>query len=104
MISITVERGPHNRVLGFTARNHGASHVCAAVSLLMINTVNSIEKFTGDAVTCEYNEDGGYIKLAFNGEPGPEAALLTNAMMLGLHGVLSRYPQEINITEKEVQI
>jgi hypothetical protein len=102
MISIAAERGAGSRIRRFTARNHGASHVCAAVSLFMINTVNSIEKFTGDAIVCEYKEDGGYIKFGFTEPPGHDAGLLTEAMMLGLYSVRDKYPDEIEITERDI--
>jgi hypothetical protein len=99
MISITAERDSKNRVRGFTARNHGAGHVCAAVSLLVINTVNGIERFTADAVSCEYEEDGGYIGFSLTEAPSRDAALLLDVMMFGLTGVRDKYPGEIKITE-----
>lgn len=99
MISIEIVRGADGRINAFTARNHGASDVCAAVSLMVQNTVNSIEALTGDAFTCDYNENGGFIRFALTGEYGRETEVLLDSMLLGLRSVKQQYKQEVAIKE-----
>ena len=44
----------------------GQDIVCAAVSVLVINTVNSIERFTDDKTSCISDEDTGNIEFRFH--------------------------------------
>ena len=54
MIKITVYQNAKNEYVGFLTEGHagyapaGEDIVCAAVSMLVINTINSIEAFTQD--------------------------------------------------------
>ncbi len=92
----------HNgeNIVAFTVENHGRSDVCAAVSLFVLNTVNSIEALTDEPFACDYNEDGGFIDFKLTDPPASDGAkLLLNSMMLGLNGVKTEYPLEIKITQ-----
>lgn len=97
MISIAITRGADGDIRAFTARNHGASDVCAAVSLLVINTVNSIEALTDTAFSCDYKDDGGFIRFSLTDAPAREAGLLLDAMLLGLRSVAEQYADEIKL-------
>ena len=63
---------------GFESKGHadyaedGDDIVCAAVSALTFNAVNSIEKFTEDAFQVEQAEDGGYLKVHVSGRTFPK--------------------------------
>ncbi len=97
LFNAVCDRGKN--IVSFTVENHGRSDVCAAVSLFVLNTVNSIEAFTDEPFTCDYNEDGGFIDFKLTEQPASEGArLLLNSMMLGLDGVKDEYPSEIKIT------
>ncbi|MCI8821599.1 MAG: ribosomal-processing cysteine protease Prp [Lachnospiraceae bacterium] len=68
----------------------GEDIICAAVSVLVINTINSIEQFTDDAFTCDCRD--GMIKgWEFTSDVSKETALLMDALMLGLSGVRQSY-------------
>ena len=69
------------------------------MSMLVINTVNSIEALTGESFTCDYKEDGGFIRFALSSAPGRESSLLLDAMVLGLRSVKERYGNEIKLKE-----
>ena len=43
----------------------GEDIVCAAISVLTINLINSLEKFTEDVFNLDQNEDDGYISISF---------------------------------------
>jgi len=83
---------------------HGQDIVCAAVSVLVINTINSIEELTDEHFTVEENENGGYLKFLFHKEPGERAVLLLESMILGLKSVRSDYGKKyISLQTVEVK-
>lgn len=91
-------------IYGFTVDNHGDTFVCAAVSALTLNTVNSIEAFCGDEIHCEYDEGGGYLRFVLpaleRGGQSSDASLLLNALLLGLTGIEAEHPEQIRIQDK----
>jgi uncharacterized protein YsxB (DUF464 family) len=100
MIKVRASTSADGGITSFTVENHGRSDVCAAVSLLVLNTVNSIEALTDENFKCDYKEEGGYISFAVTNAPaGRDCTLLLKAMMLGLNGVKEEYPSEIEIKE-----
>ena len=101
MISVTVVRNRQRKITAFTANNHGRSEVCAAVSLMVLNTVNSIEALTGEPFSCDYDENGGFITFSLTGTPERESGLLLESMLLGLRSVQEQYKGEIEITDTE---
>jgi len=82
---------------GFTVKNHGESFVCAAVSMLVLNTVNSIEALTDARFSCNYQEEGGFVSFSLDNPAHHDAGLLLRSMMLGLESVRDSYPDEISI-------
>ncbi|MDD2957846.1 MAG: ribosomal-processing cysteine protease Prp [Lachnospiraceae bacterium] len=96
MISITVFRSGH-QYRGFVSKGHagfaeeGYDIICAAVSVLTINTINSMEQFTDEKFTVEQGEDGGYLKLELSGLLSEKAELLMNSLVLGLQTIEENY-------------
>ena len=83
--------------------DHGQDIVCSAVSVLVINTFNSIERFTDDAFNCEAVEDGGYMSMTFSDDISDRAQLLLDSMLLGLDEIQKQYGDEyISLQYKEV--
>ena len=99
MIKATIVRSPEGMIIGFSVRNHGESIVCAAVSMLVLNTVNSIETFTDADFSCEYQEEGGYLAFSLSSVGHERASLLLDAMYLGLSMAGDEYPDEISLME-----
>ena len=99
MIHAEITKNKQGIIRGFSISNHGQSKACAAVSMLAINTVNSIESFTEDDIVYEYDEkNGGYLKFALAEEtPGEGTTVLLQALELGLTHVKELYPKEITI-------
>lgn len=73
--------------------DEGEDIVCAAVSALVINTINSIEEFTEDAFTCDCSE-GMIQNWEFTSSVSPETELLMDALMLGLANIQKSYGSE----------
>ena len=81
----------------------GENIVCAAVSVLSINTFNSIEKFTDDAFEIEASEDGGHLVMSFPEELSDKSQLLLDSLILGLDQIQKQYGDEfISLEFKEV--
>ena len=79
----------------------GQDIICAAVSVLMVNTANSIETLTEDGFTCE--EDDGYVAIAIEEEESEGAHLLMESLRLGLESIRETYGDAyLDIVTKEV--
>ncbi|HIS27732.1 MAG TPA: ribosomal-processing cysteine protease Prp [Candidatus Pullilachnospira intestinigallinarum] len=110
MTKVTFYQNSDRQCVGFEARDHagyageGEDIVCAAISALVINAVNSIEAFTDDAVTVESDADEALIRLKVEGEPSPSCQLLLNSLILGLQRMEDdeQYTQFIDIIFEEV--
>ena len=108
MISVIISR--HNdEYKGVSLEGHagyadkGQDIVCAAVSVLVINTFNSIERFTDDAFSCEAAEDGGYMSMSFSEKLSEKSVLLLDSMLMGLEEIRKQYGDEyISLQYKEV--
>ncbi|RHV15393.1 ribosomal-processing cysteine protease Prp [Clostridium sp. OM05-6BH] len=96
MINITIYQRQKDVYDGFRMEGHaryakyGKDIVCAGVSALVINTINSIEKFTGDTVTTTMHPD--LVEMRITSEQiSPEAELLLRSLVLGLQGIQAEY-------------
>ena len=85
----------NNKYNSFSCTGHagygykGNDIICAAVSTLVINTANSIEKLTD----CDFKaqNNGDEIKYIFNSEPDEKASLLMDSLVLGLKEIQKEY-------------
>ena len=108
MINVTFYKDSSSQFIGFEFTGHagadeyGKDIVCAAVSVLVINTINSIEEFTDDDFTCDTDEDSGTIKFHLNGELSNESNLLMNSLCFGIQGILEDNEKYITLIFKEV--
>jgi len=68
----------------------GKDIVCAAVSVLVTNTINSIEEFTNDAFTCDL-KDGAIQNWEFTSHISHETELFMDSLMLGLRSIQKSY-------------
>ena len=89
MTTITIYKSDKGSYKGFTCKGHagyamsGKDIVCAAISILVINTVNSLEELVNDETT-------GYIDCRFPNEISEHAKLLIDSMILGLESIVSQ--------------
>lgn len=81
---------------------HGRDIVCSAVSILAINTFNSIEVFCSDSIAIELRDDG-YLKATFDRNLTTDANLLIKSMILGLESLSAEYGSKfVTIIRQEV--
>ncbi len=110
MIHATIYVNEHHAYTGFDFIGHagysetGTDIVCAAASMLIINTLNAIERYTGDETSCISDEEGGMIQFRFRQEPSHDAQLLVKSMLLGLESLEdnNEYEPYIDIIFEEV--
>ena len=97
MIQTTFYRDSDNKIWGFSLQGHagyakeGEDIICAAVSALSLNTVNSIEAFSEDEILmAESLGDGDLVfRLKTNGRI--ESKVLLDALVLGLTDIRDTY-------------
>ena len=106
MITVTVYKDSRG-YKGFQSKGHagyaeeGYDIICAAVSALTVNAVNSVEQFTEDGFTVE-SEDGRLF-FQLDEEASERTALLLDSMLLGLQEIQNTYGNEyIRLIFKEV--
>ncbi len=73
---------------------HGKDIVCAAVSMLVTNTLNSIEAFTSAVFDYDEDEKKGRMEFKIISEPTPETKLLMKSLLLGLQMVQEEYGEK----------
>lgn len=73
---------------------HGKDIVCAAVSALVMNTMNSIHSFTSDVFDYKEDEKKGMIDFRIVSEPCPETKLFFKSLILGLQGIQEEYGEK----------
>ncbi|MBD5516160.1 MAG: ribosomal-processing cysteine protease Prp [Lachnospiraceae bacterium] len=71
---------------------HGEDIVCAAISILVINTINSLEEITGEKMRVETDEETGTIRCHFVNPPLKETSkALMDSLVLGLTQIEKQY-------------
>jgi uncharacterized protein YsxB (DUF464 family) len=110
MIKVTIFKNADNLITGFKILGHadyaenGSDVVCAAVSALVINTINSIEHFTSDTFDVKQDEDKGLIEFHMVSPVSSYGNLLLSSLALGLQGIADEYTDKyIRISYKKVQ-
>lgn len=81
--------------------DHGQDIVCSAVSMIVINTINSIDLLTKEALLLDQNDGGGYIDCTFPdikaNKGSDEAVLLLKSLVLGLESIQKEYGEYIQV-------
>ena len=70
--------------------------LCASISVLVINTINSLEELAGEKenMSVATNEDTGFIKCDFQCPVNEKSALLLDAMVFGLQNISQSYGEQ----------
>lgn len=113
MIQAIIYRNKKHHICGFQLSGHagyaeeGQDIVCAAVTVLTLNTVNALEQFTKTEFQCEADESqGGFLSVCFpkikEGAEDRDAQLLLKTMVLGLENIEQEYGRYITLNNREV--
>ncbi|MDC7295241.1 MULTISPECIES: ribosomal-processing cysteine protease Prp [unclassified Butyrivibrio] len=70
---------------------YGSDIVCSAISVLTINTINSLDNLTKDEISVFQDEDKGIIRFEFKDTPSHDAELLVRSFELGIESIYQQY-------------
>jgi len=102
MIEFMFLKDKSKALKGFRCVNHGKDVVCAAVSILTQNTVNSVESLSNSRFQLDFDPDGGFMEFMLVGEIDNKAEILLKSLELGINGIAAEYSSEIEVFVKEV--
>ncbi|MDO4555175.1 MAG: ribosomal-processing cysteine protease Prp [Lachnospiraceae bacterium] len=109
MTTIRIYKDSTGEYKGFQCRDHAGSGdygfdiVCAAISVLTINTVNSLEKLTKDTFDLTQQEELGLIQVIFHNHPSEAGRVLMDSYVMGIESIEEEYgSQYIKVIHKEV--
>ena len=98
MTQITFQKTTAGEYKGFTCDGHagyagyGEDIVCASISVLVINTINSLDQITGEKMQVNTDEDAGAIRCRFVNQPLKETSrALMDSLVLGLTQIEKQY-------------
>ncbi|WP_034452208.1 ribosomal-processing cysteine protease Prp [Butyrivibrio sp. AE2032] len=97
MTTITITRSSDDNYKRIECKGHagfddyGKDIVCAAVSVLTINTINSLEELTDDDLVVTQDEKKGIITMEFDNKLSDSAVLLLKSYELGINGIYEEY-------------
>ena len=109
MTKVTIYKNAKNECVGFRAFGHagyaeeGEDIVCAAISVLTINTMNAIEAFTDGTASLETDDEQGFMEYRLQ-KTTKETTLLLETMVLGLQTMADdeNYSEYIDLEFREV--
>ena len=99
MIKAVILHNNSGMAVGFTVKSHGDPKVCAAVSALVINAINSIFDLCaiseGD-VFCKMNDNGfvGFC-LKRSSQRTSHVGLLLDSLVIALSGMSRQFPKDV---------
>lgn len=107
MTNITIYKSSDDGYKGFTCKGHsgysdaGSDIVCASISILTINTINSLETLTHEDMIIKNDEDTGYIDCKFPNRISEQSELLIDSMILGLEMIEEQYGKYVRLKIQE---
>ncbi len=110
MFHVTIYENIQKEYTGFQTEGHagyaeeGTDIVCAAASVLVINTINAIDLYTRDVASVMTEPEEGFIACHLPEPVSTEAQLLLKTMVLGLSEMAhdENYAQYIDLSFEEV--
>ena len=109
MTEITILKTSEGFFKGFECNGHagfadyGKDVVCSAISVLTINTINSIDQLTGDRIAVSEDGNAGIISCRFPNDISEKTDLLMQSFELGVNSIYKQYGKKyLNIKIKEV--
>ncbi|MBO5209307.1 MAG: ribosomal-processing cysteine protease Prp [Lachnospiraceae bacterium] len=97
MTKVTFHKTKSGEYKGFTCNGHagfddyGRDIVCASISVLVINTINSLDEIVHEKIAVTTDEESGLIECRFD-EPLKETSrVLVDSLILGLSQIEKQY-------------
>ena len=111
MTTITILKSKTDEYKGFYCMGHAGyskkatemDMVCASVSVLVINTINSLDELVHEEMNVTENQEDGFIKCDFPNPVSDAGKLLIDSMVLGLKSIEQQYGKKYLLVKfKEV--
>ena len=109
MTTITIYKSKNGEYKRLSCKGHagyadaGEDIVCAAISCLTINTINSWDELTHEQMEIMTEEEEGVIDCKFTQSLSKEGTLLMDSLILGLNGIVGDYGKKyLKLKFKEV--
>ncbi len=98
MTTVTIYKSDSDNYKGFTCFGHAGyakrgedDIVCAAISVLTTNTINSMELIAKENFEIQVNEETGFLDCRFDHLMNEQSKLLMESMILGLESIAEQY-------------
>ena len=98
MTTVTIQRDHNQAYKGFTCIGHAdyakrnqPDILCAAISALVIGTINSLEELAGEKLSVVTEEATGFIRCDFQGVLQERSSFLVDAMVFNLQNLSREY-------------
>ena len=97
MTVIRFQKSKQDEYKGFRCEGHagydesGSDIVCAAISMLVINTINSLDELCHTSMSVDTDEELGVIRCDFHEKLSERESILVEALVLGLRNVEKEY-------------
>ena len=109
MTEIIIRKSENGEYKGFTCKGHsgfaakGKDIVCASVSVLVINAINSMEKLAEEDMEIKAEEAAGIVRCRIKRTLSEKGTLLMDSMILGLLQIEEQYGNKYLVVKfKEV--
>ena len=73
------------------AKKNQPDVLCAAISALVIGTINSLEELAGERMSVSTNEDAGFIRCDFQDILQEKSSFLVDSMVFSLENLSREY-------------
>ncbi len=96
----------NNELFGFQIEGHagysipGRDIVCAAVSTITLNTINSITMLSNAEMDIKESRDG-FIQYTLTPRPGIIADTLLKSANIGYKSIAEQYPENVSVIERQ---
>lgn len=100
MIEVRVKKSDSGDIIGFHMSGHagyaeyGSDIVCAGVSTLAINCINSIEEFTDTKFDLVQNDNDGLLDFTCKEPLDSGSVLLLKSLFKGIQGIQESYGKQ----------
>lgn len=108
MTEVVFLNNANHMIEGFICSGHagykryGKDIVCSAISMLTINTVNSLQEIAGATVNVDADDKSGFISCILASKPDDRTQVLFESLRLGLETVANEYGSKYcKVTQKE---
>ncbi len=99
MTTVIIRKSKQGEYKSFTCMGHAGYKrfffqkdlVCCAISVLVINTINSFEELSKDKTEVTTNEETGFIQCVFENPLSEKGILLMDSLVLGLSRIEDEY-------------